>query len=314
MSVFTPVSEGEARAFLEHYSLGEVESLRGIAQGVENTNYFLDTTTGHYVLTLFETLSPEVLPFYVDLMAYLADHGIECPRPMPRDDGERLSSLNGRPAVIVSKLAGQPMANPDAAHCRRAGALLARMHSVAVDFDEGLDNWRGREWREAFAAELAPRLSPEENALIAAENRHQAAQDDSALPQGIVHGDYFHDNVLWASDAQGGVIDFYFACDDALLYDVAIAVNDWCANADGSIDPARAHAFLGGYRHERPFEDAEMALWPLMLRRASLRTWLGRLGYNHFPREAKVTIPKDHAFSRRQLQHHIASARAMEPA
>src|SRR4051812_35105193 len=312
MSVFTPVSEEEARAFLEHYSLGALESLRGIAQGVENTNYFLDTTTGEYVLTLFETLSTEVLPFYVDLMAYLAEHDIECPRPMARDDGERLSALNGKPAVIVSKLQGQPMTNPDPVHCRRAGALLARMHTVAVDFDEGLDNWRGREWRESFAAEVAPRLSAEENALIAAENRYQAAQDDSALPQGIIHGDYFHDNVLWSSDTEGGVIDFYFACDDALLFDVAIAVNDWCANADGTLDAARTRAFLQGYGHERPFEEAERALWPLMLRRASLRTWLGRLGYNHFPREAEVTIPKDHAFSRRQLQHHVAAARPME--
>ena len=314
MSVFTPVSEEEARAFLEHYSLGALESLQGIAQGVENTNFFLTTTTGEYVLTLFETLSTDVLPFYVDLMAWLADHDIDCPRPMARDDGERLSSLNGKPAVIVSRLPGQPMTRPDAVHCRRAGALLGRMHAAGVDFDEGLDNWRGREWREAFAAEVAPRLSAEENALIAAENRHQAGQDDSALPQGIIHGDYFHDNVLWASDTHGGVIDFYFACDDALLYDVAIAVNDWCANPDATLDAARVHAFLEGYRHERPFEEAEAALWPLMLRRASLRTWLGRLGYNHFPREAEVTIPKDHAFSRRQLQHHIANARPMEPA
>ena len=313
MSVFTPVTDAEARALLEHYSLGALESLTGIAQGVENTNYFLDTTTGAYVLTLFETLGRDVLPFYVDLMAHLASHEVPCPVPMARDDGALLSELNGKPAVIVSKLPGKPMARPDAAHCRRAGALLARVHSAGIDFDEGLDNWRGREWREQFARDVAPKLSAEENALIASENRYQAAHDDSALPQGIIHGDYFHDNVLWASETHGGVIDFYFACDDALLYDVAIAVNDWCANPDATLDAARTHAFLEGSRHERPFEDAEHALWPLMLRRAALRTWLGRLGYNHFPREAQVTIPKDHAFSRRQLQHHIAAARPMEP-
>jgi homoserine kinase type II len=312
MSVFTPVNDDEARALLEHYSLGALESLRGIAQGVENTNFFLTTTTGEYVLTLFESLGRDVLPFYVDLMAHLAKREVPCPVPMARDDGALLSELNGKPAVIVSRLPGKPMAQPDAAHCRRAGALLARVHSAGVELDEGLDNWRGREWREAFAREVAPRLSAEDNALIAAENRHQAAHDDSVLPRGIIHGDYFHDNVLWASPTQGGVIDFYFACDDALLYDVAIGVNDWCANPDASLDAARTHAFLEGYRHERPFEDAEHVSWPLMLRRAALRTWLGRLGYNHFPRAAEVTIPKDHAFARRQLQHHIATARPME--
>ena len=314
MSVFTPVSEDDARALLEHYSLGALESLQGIAQGVENTNYFLTTTTGEYVLTLFETLGRDILPFYVDLMAHLSKKEVPCPVPMPRDDGELLSELNGKPAVIVSKLRGKPMNPPDAVHCRRAGLLLAQVHTAAVDLDEGIDNWRGREWREQFAREVAPRLSAEENALIASENAFQAGVDDAALPRGIIHGDYFHDNVLWADAAHGGVIDFYFACDDALLYDVAIAVNDWCANPDGSLDPARTHAFLEGYRHERPFEEAEHALWPAMLRRASLRTWLGRLGYNHFPRDAQVTIPKDHAFSRRQLQHHIATARPMEGA
>ena len=312
MSVFTPVTDEDARAFLEHYSLGALESLRGIAQGVENTNFFLTTTTGEYVLTLFETLGTDVLPFYVDLMAHLADRDVPCPRPMARDDGELLSTLNGKPAVIVSKLPGFPMAPPDVVHCRRAGALLARVHAAGIDFDEGLDNWRGREWREQFARDVAPKLSAEENELIASENRWQAGHDDSSLPSGIIHGDYFHDNVLWADDTHGGVIDFYFACDDVLLYDVAIAVNDWCANADGSLDAKRTHAFLEGYRHERPFEDGEAALWPLMLRRAALRTWLGRLGYNHFPRKAEVTIPKDHAFSRRQLLHHIAHAQPME--
>jgi len=314
MSVFTPVTEAEARGLLEHYSLGELERLQGIAQGVENTNFFLTTTTGEYVLTLFETLGLDVLPFYVDLMAHLANREVPCPVPMARDDGALLSTLNGKPAVIVSRLPGKPVQPPDAAHCRRAGALLARVHSAGIDFDEGLDNWRGREWRETFAREVAPKLSLEDNALIASENAWQAALDDSALPQGIIHGDYFHDNVLWADDVHGGVIDFYFACDDALLYDVAIAVNDWCAHPDATLDALRMHAFLEGYRHERPFEDAELALWPAMLRRASLRTWLGRLGYNHFPREAEVTIPKDHAFSRRQLLHHIATARPMEPA
>jgi homoserine kinase type II len=312
MSVFTPVSEDEARGLLEHYTLGELESLAGIAQGVENTNYFLTTTTGEYVLTLFEHIPREDLPFYVGLMDHLAGRGVACPAPLKRDDGAMLSELNGKPAVIVTKLPGKPRARPDAHDCREAGRILADIHVAAVDYDASMDNWRGREWREGFARKLQSRISVAEQELIDAENRYQAMHDDSVLPQGIIHGDYFHDNVLWDDAGQGGVIDFYFACDDALLYDVAIAVNDWCVNPDGSLDAPRAHAFLHGYGAHRPLEDAERQLWPVMLRRAALRTWLGRLGYNHFPRESEMTIPKDHAFSRRLLQHHIEHARELQ--
>ena len=312
MSVFTPVTDDEARALLEHYTLGELESLQGIAQGVENTNFFLTTTTGEYVLTLFEHIPRADLPFYVNLMAHLADHEVRCPQPKPRDDGELLSELNGKPAVIVTRLPGKPMAQPDVPHCRRAGAVLAGLHNAGIDFDGALDNWRGREWRERFTAALQPRITREEHALLESENGFQAGFDDTVLPQGIIHGDFFHDNVLWDEHGEAGVIDFYFACDDVLLYDVAIAVNDWCVTRDATIDAPRMKAFLEGYRHERPFEDQELELWPVMLRRAALRTWLGRLGYNFFPRTAEMTIPKDHAFSRRLLQHHIGQAHAMD--
>ena len=312
MSVFTPISEGEARALLEHYTLGELESLEGIAQGVENTNYFLNTTTGHYVLTLFEHIPRADLPFYVGLMDHLAGHGVTCPAPLKRDDGAMLSDLNGKPAVIVTRLPGAPKVRPDAHDCRLAGRILADIHVAGVEYDASLDNPRGREWRESFAVRLAPKLSKRENELIAGENRYQAIHDDAVLPQGIIHGDYFHDNVLWDDEGAGGVIDFYFACDDALLYDVAIAVNDWCVNADATLDHARAHAFLQGYDTQRPLEEGERELWPAMLRRAALRTWLGRLGYNHFPRESHMTIEKDHGFSQRLLEHHIANARELQ--
>ena len=140
---------------------------------------------------------------------------------------------------------------------------------AGVSYDGALENWRGREWREAFAAKVRPRLSAAENALIESENRYQAMQDDTVLPQGVIHGDYFHDNVLW-DHGHGGVIDFYFACDDVLLYDVAIGVNDWCARRDATIDPARMRAFLAGYETLRPLEEQERELWPVMLRRAAL--------------------------------------------
>lgn len=312
MSVFTPVSTADAAALLEHYTLGELERLEGIAQGVENTNYFLTTTTGEYVLTLFEHIPRADLPFYVGLMAHLARAKVVCPVPMARDDGLLLSEVNGKPAVIVSRLPGTPEKSPDANTCRDAGRLLASIHVASVDYDASLDNGRGREWRESFAGKLEPKLAAAENALIAAENRYQAIHDDTVLPQGVIHGDYFHDNVLWDDAGGAGVIDFYFACDDVLLYDVAIAVNDWCVNPDATLDHARAHAFIAGYASLRPLEDLERSLWPVLLRRAALRTWMGRLDYNHFPRDSHLTIDKDHEFSRRLLEHHIAHAHGLQ--
>ena len=313
MSVFTPVSRDEAAAFLGHYTLGEVESLEGIAQGVENTNFFLTTTTGEYVLTLFEHIPRDDLPFYVGLMDHLARHEVRCPVPMRRDDGELLGELNGKPAVIVTRLPGAPRAKPTPHDCRLAGEMLGRIHEAGVEYDGSLDNWRGRAWREGFARKLEARISRPEADLIESENRFQSGHPDDELPVGIIHGDYFHDNVLWDEDGAAGVIDFYFACDDALAYDVAIAVNDWCVNPDATLDARRTRAFLQGYEHHRPFEEVERELWPVMLRRAALRTWLGRLGYNHFPRESEMTIPKDHGFSRRLLEHHIAHAHPLAP-
>jgi homoserine kinase type II len=314
MSVFTPVSDDEARAFLARYTLGELEGLEGIAQGIENTNYFLDTTTGRYVLTLFEKIPREDLPFYVGLMHHLAERGIRCPAPMPLQDGSFLTELNGRPAVIVTRLAGAPHVSPTPEQCRKVGTILADIHEAGLDYDAGLANWRGQAWRESFAQRVRPRLAADEAALIESENRYQSLHDDTVLPQGVIHGDLFRDNVLWDDEGEGGVIDFYFACDDALLYDVAIAVNDWCTDAFASVDPDRADALLEGYDAHRPLTDLERELWPVMLRRAALRTWLGRLEYNHFPKAAEMTIPKDHAFSRRLLEHHIVHARALEPA
>jgi len=203
MSVFTPVSTAEARALLGHYTLGEVEKLEGIAQGVENTNYFLTTTTGEYVLTLFEHIARADLPFYVGLMDHLAHHDVTCPAPMRMDNGELIAEVNGKPACIVTKLPGAPQANPDAHLCRRAGAILARIHVAAVDYDASLENWRGRAWRESFAEAVRPKLSRAQNDLIASENRYQGLHDDTVLPQGIIHGDYFHDNVLWDDEGNG---------------------------------------------------------------------------------------------------------------
>jgi homoserine kinase type II len=312
MSVFTPVSDAEASALLAHYSLGELESLEGIAQGIENTNFFLTTTTGRYVLTLFEKLPRAELPFYMGLMDHLAHHDVLCPAPMRMEGGEFIAEVNGKPACIVTRLPGSPRMAPTEGDCRGVGHILAAMHLASIEYDASLDNARGQAWRESFAELAAPKLSRAENALIEGENRYQAIHDDTVLPQGVIHGDLFRDNVLWDSRNRGGVIDFYFACDDVLLYDLAIAANDWCTTPGATLDPARSRALIAGYEQLRPLTDLERSLWPVMLRRAALRTWLGRIGYNHFPQDAHMTILKDHEYSRRLLEHHIAHARELE--
>jgi homoserine kinase type II len=311
MSVFTPVSEADARALLAHYALGELERLEGIAQGVENTNYFLTTTTGEYVLTLFEHIPRADLPFYVGLMDHLSRRGVACPQPMRRENGEMLSDVNAKPACIVTRLPGEPRMHPDAHDCREAGAILGRLHAAGIDYDAGLDNWRGREWRESFAVSVAPRLSAHENALIASENRYQAAIDDSTLPQGIIHGDLFRDNVLWDDAGEGGVIDFYFACDDVLVYDLAIAVNDWCVgrNADDAPDSERMRAMVRAYHDARPLTDDERAQWHALLRAAALRFWVSRLYDLHLPRPGELTHAHDPVPFERLLR-----ARASAPA
>jgi homoserine kinase type II len=202
--------------------------------------------------------------------------------------------------------------HPTADDCAAVGGILANLHSAGIEYDAALANPYGQAWREAFAERAAPRLSREENALLELENRYQAIHDDMVLPQGVIHGDLFRDNILWDDASRGGVIDFYFACDDVLALDLAITVNDWCSTAEGALDPARTRALVSAYDARRALTDLERRLWPVLLRRAALRTWIGRLGYNHFPRYSHMTIPKDHAFSRRLLEHHVAHARELE--
>jgi homoserine kinase type II len=316
VSVFTAVSFAEAQAFLEPFDLGALTGLTGIAGGVENTNYFASTATGEYVLTMFETLPPEVAQYCLDLKNHLFNRGIACPRPLACRSPNGLSftaPLKGKLATVVSRLPGGVITSPSLANCHAVGALLARLHLAAKDFAH-LENWRGRSWREGFEVILQSHISAQEQALIGVENRFQAQHDDSgavaALPHTIIHGDLFRDNVLWNGD-QPQVIDFYFAATDAMLYDLAITVNDFCTTAKAELDNDRANAMLKGYSSARALTVQERQLWPVMLRRAALRTYLGRLGYNCFPRDAVETTPKDHHFSERLLRHHIANAQAL---
>jgi homoserine kinase type II len=307
MSVFTPVSRNAASAWLAGHALGTLGELRGIAAGIENTNYFLDAGEQRFVLTLFEKLGPDELPFYLGLMAHLAARGIPCPEPRPDRAGALFSPLAGKPAALVSRLPGKPLDTPDATQCAQIGQVLAQIHLAGADFPLRLANPRGHAWWKATAPQVSPHLSPAEQQLLADELRFQALHRLQDLPGGVIHADLFRDNALFDGAKLTGVIDFYFACNDHWLYDVAITVNDWCLTQDGELDEARTLALLEAYHAVRPFTAIERGAWPVMLRAAALRFWLSRLYDLHFPRPGELTHAKDPTHFPRLLQRRAAA-------
>ena len=326
MAVFTNVSEAELSAWLADYSLGQLQQLQGIASGIENTNYFVTTGNGRFVLTLFEKLTATELPFYLNLMAHLARHGIPCPAPVANRHNQFLGELKGKPACIVSRLSGTSTATPNAAQCASMGAMLGQMHLAGSSFAHNMPNPRGAAWRAATAPRVRPFLDTEQAALLDSEiglharqgfaalppGDHALPQGDHALPQGVIHADLFRDNVLLENERVGGLIDFYFACTDALLLDVAITVNDWCMNGDGTLNTAHTQIFLRAYHAVRPLQTCEIAAWPLMLRLAALRFWLSRLFDMHLPRDGEMVHAHDPRHFERILRHHLATPHHME--
>lgn len=306
MSVFTTVTPEQLAAWLRNYSIGTLTRLEGIAAGIENTNYYLTTTHGRYVLTLFEKLKAGELPFYLDLMAHLARHGIPSPQPIASLGNEYLGELNGRPAAIVTCVPGHDLQQVDAGHCATLGGLLAQMHLAGASYRAEMPNPRGASWWRAAMPNVLPFLDARAAALLQEEVRFQASRHCEDLPRGVIHADLFRDNVLWDGERVGGIIDFYFACNDALLYDVAIAVNDWCGTTDGAIDPARATALLAAYHRVRPFTAIERGAWPVMLRAGALRFWISRLYDLYLPRPGVLTHAKDPQPVQRRLEHHVA--------
>jgi len=305
MSVYTKVTEGELAAWLKAYSVGTPVELRGIAAGIENTNYFVTTTHGRYVLTLFERLPAPDLPFYLGLMAHLARHGIPCPAPIADRQNRLLSTLNGKPAALVTRLPGNVVAAPTAAHCAEVGAMLADMHLAGESYPGALENPRGPRWWRQAAREVLPFLEEAHARLLESELEFQSRSRGLDLRRGPVHADLFRDNVLFDGARIGGVIDFYFAGVDAWLFDVAVTLNDWCIEGDGTLDRARAEAFLAAYHDVRPFTAAERDAWPVMLRAAALRFWLSRLHDFHLPRPGELVHAHDPEHFRRILELRI---------
>jgi homoserine kinase type II len=311
MSVFTTVTADELAVWLERYAVGALVSLEGIAAGIENTNYFVTTSQDRLVLTLFEKLKAEELPFYLGLMDHLADRGVPSAKPVRDRSGGFLGKLNGKPAALVRFLPGSDLTEPSADHCARVGAVLADIHRAGISYESKMGNPRGPRWWKSVMPEILPFLQPEDAALLTEEVRLQSLYRFEDLPRGAIHADLFRDNVLWDDGRISGVIDFYFACTDRLLYDLAIAVNDWCVEAGGTLDRPRTHALLEAYRRVRPFSAIEREAWPVMLRAAALRFWVSRLHDFYLPRPGELTHAKDPHHFRRILSSHAAREREL---
>ena len=313
MSVFTTVSPEQMSTWLRNYSIGSLVELKGILSGIENTNYFVTTTHGHYVLTLFEKLSREELPFYLNLMAHLTNHGLPAPKPIANLQNDLLGELNGKPAAIVTCVPGIPVMKPGLRHCASVGELLADMHLSGQTYKGTTENLRCVKWWTAVAPDIYRFLSAEDEKLLRTEIEFQVGCSREGLPRGAVHADLFRDNVLFDGDVVGGFIDFYFACVDSLIYDVAITVNDWCSNPDATLDAARTGALLNAYASVRTFIDSEKKMWPAMLRAGALRFWVSRLYDLHIPRAGELTHAHDPEPFRRILLSHRNNDSRLHP-
>jgi len=311
MAVFTSVTLDDLSQWIKQFPLGKALALQGISSGIENSNFFLTTERGEFVLTIFENLSVEQLPFYVQLMRHLAERGIPVPAPVPNEAGELVVVLRGKPAVIVSKLDGSSQMDPQPVHCAEVGAMLARMHLAGQDFALQQPNLRGLDWWLETMPKVLAHMDADKAALLQAEVGYQrdfAAGDIYAqLARGPVHADLFRNNVMFVGERLSGCFDFYFAGVDTWLFDLAVTVNDWCIDLDsGRLDEARARALTHAYHAVRPFTGAERAAWPTMLRAAALRFWLSRLYDLYRPRAAELLTPHDPTHFERVLRERIA--------
>jgi homoserine kinase type II len=316
MAVYTDVAADELAEFLGHYDIGGLLSYKGIAEGVENSNFLLHTTSGYFILTLYEKrVAKGDLPFFLGLMTHLAGHGLSCPQPVKDRSGEALRSLGGRPAAIINFLEGIWPRKPNAVHCAGVGQALAKMHLAGADFAMARANALSVSgWRPLFdiAASRADELQPGLRAFIAAELDHlEGGVWPKNLPTGVIHADLFPDNVFFLGEQVSGIIDFTFACTDMLAYDVAICLNAWCFESDYSFNVTKARAFLGAYGRERALSEAEQDALPLLARGAALRFLLTRLvDFLDVPAGALVR-PKDplEYFRKLRFQQSVAGIR-----
>lgn len=297
MSVYTTIERDQLEQFLLNYNVGELSDYRGISEGIENTNYFVDTLKDgarqRFVLTIFEHHDFQEMQYYLNLMHHLADHQVPSADPVADNDGHYLRLFGDKPIALVERLAGGSIVETTVSHCQQIGAAMGKMHAAGLSFAAHQPNPRGPAWFAKTASALQQKLPAAELQLLNAEMDFQKANRNADLPRGVVHADLFRDNALWDGDRLSGIIDFYYACDDALLYDVAVTVNDWCCRDDFTLDKTKALALINGYHQHRPLQKMEQQYWPLMLRTGALRFWLSRLYDKHFPRPGELVHTKN---------------------
>lgn len=308
MAVYTDVSNEDLESFLKAYNLGDILSFKGIAEGVENTNYFLHTSAGFYILTLYEKrVDARDLPFFLKLLDHLSEQGLTCPQPLHTQSGEALQQLNGRPAALFTFLDGVSIRRPSAQHCGEAGRVLGELHLKGLTFPLKVENkLSSQHWREIFkpVKHQADQVSADLSTRIDQELDYLASSWPHNLPQGIIHADYFTDNVFFTGPRLSGVIDFYFACHDALAYDLAIALNAWCFEADGSFNITKGRAMMEAYHKARPLGLQEIEALPVLCRGAALRFLLTRLtDWLNVP-EGALVRPKDPLEYDKKLSFH----------
>lgn len=318
MAVFTSVSLDDLKTWIKQFPLGDAHAIRGIASGIENSNFFIDTDKGEFVLTLFENLNFEQLPFYLELMRHLADRGVLVPAPIPNGEGALCVALHGKPAAIVTKLQGCSQMQPLPVHCAEVGRMLARMHIAGQDFEIQQPNLRALDWWQATVPSVLAYLSAENQTLMQNELAVQTAFAETAtyrkLAHGPIHADLFRNNVMFDGERLTGFFDFYFAGCDTWLFDVAVTLNDWCIDlGTGELDNARVEAMLNAYHEVRPFTEHEIIAWPVLLRAAAFRFWLSRVVDYYRPREAEMLTPHDPTHFERILRLRILKTAPMLP-
>ena len=315
MAVYTEVSFEELERLLEQYDIGQPLSFKGIAEGIENSNFYLQTDRGAFILTLYEKrVNPDDLPFFLGLMEHLAERGLNCPLPVKTRDGTSLVSLNRRHAAIVTFLTGIALRRPDAAHCAAAATVMAQLHKAQEGFALSRPNALGpSNWRPlAEAIHGADAIEDGLAAMISTSLDELVAGWPTGLPSGVIHADYFPDNVLFVQDKVGGVIDFYFACNDFYIYDLAIMLNSWCFELDGSYNITKGQAVIQAYRAARPLSEAEIAALPVLMRGAALRFLLTRT-FDWLNRDPNALVrPKDPREYSKKLRFHNKVRHARE--
>jgi homoserine kinase type II len=298
MSVYTTIDEQQLQAFLGKYNVGELIDFAGISDGIENTNYFVNTSQGRFVLTIFEHHNFEEMQYYLNLMHHLADHKVPSANPVADNYGQYLSHFKNKPIALVERLDGGSITETTVSHCQQLGTAMGKMHSAGLSFNSRQDNPRGPAWCNKTALRVQQKLNVDDQQMLTIEIDFQKQQRHADMPRGVIHADLFRDNALWtmvdkATDTFSGIIDFYYSCDDVLLYDLAVTANDWCSNDDYSLNQEKAQALLVAYNEHRALADIEQQYWPAMLRAGALRFWLSRLQDKHFPREGELVHTKN---------------------